>query len=208
VILRILRGRAARDDLERLIEAVRADIDEWATMDAGPAWAQPSFTLLGEGVEFLLASTWSTPEAVVARGGDVSEPRGRLGASGLLHDARAQHYELVLEVSTGPTATCEVVRVSSMELVPRRASAFYERLRGLWDGLVGDVGLVALRVGRRVAPGGEQAIVVSAWETQAALEAATSGGFVGGDDMRTFYAGEPTIEHFTALSISTKPPDA
>jgi hypothetical protein len=209
VILRILRGRATREDLERLMEAVRTDIEAWGRIDAGPAWAQPAFTPQGDDVEFVLASTWTSPEAVLARGGDVSEPRGRLGESGLLHDSRAQHYELVLEVSAEPTARCEVIRLSSIELVPRRASAFYERIRGRWDELVGDVGLVALRVGRRVLPGGEQAVVLGAWETQAALEAATPGGLVGGDEMRTFYAAEPTSELLTALSVApNRPPGA
>jgi hypothetical protein len=206
VILRILRGRAAQDEVERLVDAVRTDVDEWAASDVGPAWALPSFRPAGEEIEFLLASTWPSAESVLNRGGAVSQPRGRLAATGLLEEARAQHYELVLEVSAGTAAPCELLRLSSIELVPKRASAFYERVRQLWDDLVDDVGLVTLRVGRRVASNGEQAVVVSAWESMATLEAATSGGFVGGDGMATFYASEPTIEHFTALPLA--PPGA
>jgi len=201
VILRILRGHVASDDLGRLVDAVRLDLDDWTAIDAGPTWAQPSFRSTGDGAEFLLASLWLSAEAVLAQGGDVSEPRGRLAASGLLRDARAQHYELVLEGAAGPTATCELLRLSSIDLVARRSSAFYEHVRELWDELSRDVGLVALRVGRRVSADGEQAVVISAWETAAALDSATSGGFVGGEEMGAFYASPPVIEHFTALLL-------
>src|SRR5207248_185051 len=114
--------------------------------------AQPAYRTSGDGVEFLLVSTWSDAESVVARGGEVTLPRGRLGASGMLADGRAQHYELVMGISPDNAPSGEVVRLSSTDLVPGRSTAFYERLRHLQDQLVGDAGLVALQAGRRIRP--------------------------------------------------------
>jgi quinol monooxygenase YgiN len=201
MILRILRGRTAEQDLEPLLDAVQADMDDWAAIGAGLLTAQPAYRLQDDALEFLLVSTWTDAEAVLAQGGDVTQPRGRLGASGLLGDGRAGHYELIMSEAREDARPLEVVRLSSIPLVPRRASAFYEELRQVWDALVEDAGLVALHVGRRVEPAVEQAVVVSVWESSAALAAATAGGFIGGSDMSSFYAGEPAIEHFTALSL-------
>jgi hypothetical protein len=201
VILRILRGGARTDDLGRLLEAVRADVDEWGATASGPSSFQAAWRPHGEEIEFLLVSIWPDPEAVLAKGGDISLPRGRLGATGALRDARAEHYELMLDMSYQDDRPCEVVRLSSMALVQRRSSAFYDHVRRLWDDHVVDAGSVALHVGRRTGDDVEQAVVVSIWETAAALEATTSGGFVGGEEMRPFYADEPTIEQFTALDL-------
>ena len=205
MILRILRGRAGRGELEQLLEAVRADIADWAAIDAGLASAQPAFRATGAGIDFLLVSTWSDAEAVIARGGEVTQPRGRLGASGKLRDGRAGHYELVMSATHPDQRRGEVIRLSSIPLIPRRSSAFYEHLRRLWDELVDGAGLVALHVGRRFEADAEQAVVVSVWADAAALEATTSGGFVGGAEMATFYASEPTIEHFTAVDVEGAP---
>jgi quinol monooxygenase YgiN len=199
VILRILRGRAAHDDIPRLLGTIREDADAWGA--AGPISYLPACRPDGDELEFLLVSTWPDAEAVLSLGGEVTRPRGRLGASGGLRQGRAQHYEMMMGVSREDRRPGEIVRLSSIALAPRRSSAFYNEVRRLWDELVGDAGLVALHVGRRVEPDAEQAVVVSVWEAEAALDAATSGGFVGGEDMASFYAGEPTIEHFTALSL-------
>jgi quinol monooxygenase YgiN len=201
LILRILRGRAAEGDLEALVDAMQADIEDWSAIAAGPLSAQPAYRPGDDAVDFLLVSTWTDAEAVLARGGEVTLPRGRLGASGLLKDGRASHYELIMSEARADALPGEVVRLSSMALVPRRASAFYEGVRQLWDALVDDAGLVAMYVGRRVEPEVEQAVVMSVWESAAALEAATSGRFVGGADMASFYAGEPAIEHFAAIPL-------
>jgi hypothetical protein len=201
VILRILRGRARRDDLAPLMAAVRTDIAEWAAIDDSLVSAEPAWRPAGNGVEFLLVSTWSDAESVMSRGGDVSLPRGRVGESGLLEGARAQHFELMMGASRRGPRAGELVRLSTISLVPRRSSAFYEEVRRLWDELVADAAVTAVHVGRRAAPDQEEAVVVSVWESEAALEGATPGGFVGGDGMATFYATEPVIEHFTALAL-------
>jgi len=205
VILRILRGRTAKGDLERLLDAVRDDIEAWSAIDAGLVSAQPAFRPADDGLDFLLVSTWSDAEAVIARGGEVSQPRGRLGESGRLREGHAAHYELVMSSTHPGTRPGEVIRLSSIPLIPRRSSAFYEHLRQLWEGLVDGAGLVALHVGRRFESDAEQAVVVSVWEDTAVLDATTSGGFVGGPEMGAFYASEPTIEHFTALAIDRRP---
>lgn len=206
VILRILRGRTATADLEVLLEAIRDDIEAWSAIDAGPGSAQPAFRPADDGLDFLLVSTWSSAEAVMARGGELTQPRGRLGASGRLREAQAGHYELVMSATHPGSRPGKLIRLSTIPLVARRSSAFYEHLRQLWEGLVEGAGLVALHVGRRFESDAEQAVVVSVWEDAAALDSTTSGGFVGGDAMGAFYASEPTIEHFTALAIDQRPP--
>ena len=167
--------------------------------------SRPAGRRAGAELEFLLVSTWPDAEAVLEKGGEITQPRGRLGASGLLRNARAQHYELMTDMSYEAPRSGEVVRLSSMALIQRRSSAFYDHVRRLRDEYVGDTGLVALHVGRRVGQEVEHAVVVSVWDTAEALEATASGGFVGGEEMRQFYATEPTIEQFTALSVA--PPD-
>jgi quinol monooxygenase YgiN len=205
VILRILRGRTARGDLEGVLDAVRDDIKAWSAIDAGLVSAQPAFRPADDELDFLLVSTWSDAEAVIARGGEVTKPRGRLGESGRLREAHAGHYELVMSSAHPGTRPGEVIRLSSIPLIPRRSSAFYEHLRKLWEELVDGAGLVDLHVGRRFESDVEQAVVVSVWADTAALDATTSGGFVGGEEMGAFYASEPTIEHFTALVLDEDP---
>lgn len=201
MILRILRGGAGPDDLEHLLEAIQADVEDWAVSGGGPLTFQPACRPRGDALDFLLVSTWQDAEAVLAKGGDVTLPRGRLGASARLQEPRAQHYELMLDMTYHEPRPGEVVRLSSMKLIQRRSSAFYDHVRRLWDQFVGDTGLVAIHVGRRVGTEVEHAVVASVWENQEALDATTSGGFVGGDEMREFYASDPTIEHFAALTV-------
>jgi hypothetical protein len=204
VILRILRGRAACDDVPRLLDAVRTDIDDWAAIDAGLLTALPGTRAIGDGVEFLLVSTWRDPESVLARGGEITLPRGRVGSSGLLRDGRAGHYELVMSMTNNTSPTSELIRLSSVVLVPRYSSGFYERVRGIWNELVGDAGLVAIHVGRRFDADHEEATIVSVWDSSQSLDAATSGGFVGGEGMHTYYASEPEIGHFTGLALEPR----
>jgi quinol monooxygenase YgiN len=45
MILRILRGRTAEQDLEPLLDAVQADMDDWAAIGAGLLTAQPAYRL-------------------------------------------------------------------------------------------------------------------------------------------------------------------
>ena len=200
MILRILRGRAGRDDVPRLLDAVRGDIADWAAIDASLLTALPGFRAAGDGIEFLLVSTWTDPEAVLARGGEITLPRGRVAATGILRDVRAEHYELMMTATGCASPHGEIIRLSSVTLVPRYSAAFYERVRALWDELVGDAGLVALHVGRRFAEA-EDATIVSVWDTASSLEAATAGGFVGGEAMRAHYESEPKIDHFTGLML-------
>jgi hypothetical protein len=201
VILRILRGRAGADDAPRLVDAVRRDITDWAAIDSGLLTTLAGYRASADGIEFLLISTWTDPEAVLARGGEITQPRGRVAASGILRDAHAQHYELMMTVTSDVAATGDVIRVSNVVLVPRYATGFYERVRGIWDELVGDAGLVAMHVGRRFEADHEESAIVSVWDSAGSLEAATSGGFVGGEAMHTYYASEPTIDHFTGLTL-------
>lgn len=208
MILRILRGRAQRDDLGRLLEAMHADVEAWAPIAAGPLSFQPAYRELEDGIEFLLVSTWSDAEAVIALGGEITRPRGRLAESGLLDAAGAQHYELMMGMAAEGAGEGQVLRLSSIALEPRRSSAFYAHLRDLWQELVGDAGLVALYAGRRTNEAAEDAVVASVWESEAALEAATDGGYIGGDRMGAFYAAEPTIHHFTALPRHRAEPTA
>jgi len=207
VILRILRGGAARDDLGRLLEAIQVDVEAWARTDSGPKTYQPAWRPRGDEIDFLLVSTWRDAEAVLEKGGEISQPRGKLGSSGVLRGARAQHFELMMDMSYHDARPGEVIRLSSVTLVQRRSSAFYDQIRRLWDQFIGDTGIVALHVGRRTGAEVEHAVVASVWETEAALEATASGGFVGGEEMRQFYASEPIIEHFTALALEPPEPD-
>ena len=204
MILRILRGGAGPDDLEALLEAIQADAEDWTRTGGGPITFQPAWRPRGGDLDFVLVSTWPDAEAVLAKGGDIVLPRGRLGASGRLQRPRAQHYELMLDMTYHEPRPGEVLRLSSMQLVQRRSSAFYDHIRRLWDQFVGDTGLVAMHVGRRVGTEVEHAVVASVWQNQEALDATASGGFVGGDEMRDFYASEPTIEHFAALTVGAQ----
>lgn len=204
MILRILRGRLREDELARALEAVRVDAVEWMALEDGLTSVEPAVREADGQLEFLLVSTWTDAESVIARGGDVVRPRGRLRSSGILRDPRAEHYELMIGLSSGPTRPGCVLRLSTVALVPNRSTAFYERVRALWDVLVVDAGLVALHVGRRVAAGGDEAVVISIWDDRGALDGATSGGFVGGEEMAAFYRTEPVIEHFTLAALEPR----
>lgn len=207
MILRIVRGRFRVHDRDRVVQYIREDV-LGGTGLPGMTSFQPAIRE-GEGdLEFLVVSTWTDLDAVLATGAVrksvVAVPR----MMEVLLEPRAEHWELMTQAASALPVQHAILRLSTVTLNPVRAAAFYERVRSLWDALVADAGLIAMVVGRRVDPKGDSAIVVSAWDGPESLAAATSEGFVGGASMAEFYASEPRIEHFDALPVAQPLGDA
>lgn len=201
MILRTVRGRVQAEDRDRVVQYIREDVLDGAGLP-GMTSFQPAIREGEDGLEFLVVSTWSDLDAILATGAVrnsvVAVPR----MMQILREPRAEHWELVSHAATSLPVEQAILRLSTVTLDPLRAAAFYERVRSLWDALVAGAGLLAVVVGRRVDPRGESAIVVSVWDGPESLAAATSEGFVGGASMAQFYTSVPQIEHFDALPIA------
>ena len=201
MILRIVRGRLAVADRDRAVRYIREDVLAPAAGIPGMTSFQPAVREGTDDLEFLVVSTWTDLDAVMATGAVRETVMAVPRMKEIVLEPTAEHWELMMHAASPLPVQQAILRLSTVTLEPRHATAFYERVRMLWDALVGGAGLLAVVVGRRVDEGGESAIVVSVWDGAGSLAAATTEGFVGGSSMAEFYTSEPRIEHFEALPI-------
>lgn len=200
MILRIVRGRVHASAPETGIESIRDVVWRTAPRLEGAHVIRAATREIDAGLELVVASTWEDIEAVASRGPDLSTSLAMQDIRDLVAEARASHFELIIDTASGRPAAGSILRLSIITLAPNRSTAFYERVRDLGTAFVNDDRLVGLHVGRRFDEAIEQVAVVSVWESQAALDEAASGGFVGGEDMGVFYVDAPAIEHFTVVA--------
>lgn len=201
MILRVVRGRLAVGDRDRAVRYIQEDVLALPAGIPGMTSFQPAVREGTDDLELLVVSTWTNLDAVLATGAVREAVLAVPRMKEVLLGPTAEHWELMMHAASMLPVQHAILRLSTVTLEPRHAAAFYERVRTLWDALVGGAGLLAVVVGRRVDEAGESAIVVSVWDGAESLAAATSDGFVGGSSMSEFYASEPRIEHFDALPI-------
>ena len=211
MILRVLRGRVIEGEESRLARFVRDEAVPQALTISGLQSLQPAIRDTGMGSELVVVSTWTGFDDLTAAGRDFDSPIGMRGAAPMLADSRAEHYELVIGEARSMPLREAKLRLTRIPIKANAESAYYETVRRWADRLLDESGLVAFSLGRRVIGRQDEIVAVQVWEDEAALrEAAGSdvGKPMGEAELSQFWAADPAIEHFDALTAIDPRPNA
>jgi PAS domain-containing protein len=211
VILRLLRARVKEGEGERLHRYIRDEAVAHALRIPGLRSCQPAIRTTESGAEFLLASTWAGFDDLVAADRDLDRSVSLPGAGSMLTDSHAEHYELVIgDARTMPMHAARL-RLTRILIRPNVQTAYYEAVRRWSDRLLDDAGMVAFTLGRRVVGRQDEIVAVQLWQDEEALRDAAGKDLErprGGEVLSEFWAADPTIEHFEALTSIEPQPNA
>lgn len=212
MILRVFRGAVDSTDEEALITFVRDTALPSALRIPGLLSFQPAIRRIGSTFEFVLASTWTDFDAMLATRRDLDTPIAMPpGAEHLVGRGHADYYEFVAGNGRGLPLTTARLRLTHVALAPNQEAAYFARSRDLADELLDEAGMVAFLQGRRSIDGRVEAVAISVWEGDDAIDAAVGGAPVGlldGGSTGTYYAAAPTRETFDALTVAPARGDA
>jgi PAS domain-containing protein len=211
MILRVLRARVINGEEARLARFVRDEAVPQALTIAGLQSLQPAIRETRMGHELVVVSTWTGFEDLSAAGRDFDSPLGMPGVAPMLADSRAEHYELVIGQARSMPLSQAKLRLTRIPIRPNAESAYYDTVRGWADRLLDETGLVAFSLGRRVVGRQDEIVAVQVWQDEAALQEAAGDDVekpMGGPELSQFWAADPAIEHFDALTAVDPRPDA
>jgi len=225
VIIRLLRGRVAAGDEGNLTRFVRDEAVARALKVPGLMSFQPAIrqaepdgasesgtgTASEPGIEVVMVSTWAGFDEMSAAGLGVGQPLVIPELSPLLVDSRAEHYELVLGEARAMPLRQAKLRLTHIPIKPNHESAYYAAVRPWAERLLDQTGLVSFTLGRRVVGRRDEIVAVQMFEDEAALRDAAGSDIqqpMGRRELSEFWAGEPVIEHFDALTAIEPRPDA
>lgn len=211
MILRVLRARVIDGESPRLLRFIRDEAVANALAIPGLLSLQPAVRETANGSELVIVSTWTGFEEMTAAGADIDSPLSMPGAAEMLEGARADHYELVLGEARAMPLRQAKLRLIRIPIKPNAESAYYAAVRTWADRLMDRSGLIAFTLGRRIV--GRQDAIVAAmlWQDEAALRDAAGADLerpMGGPELSQFWAADPLIEHFDALTAVDPRPDA
>jgi PAS domain-containing protein len=211
MILRVLRARVIAGEEARFVQFVRDAVVGRALQVPGLVSLQPAVRESPDGLELAIVSTWGDFDDLVAAGRDLNAPLGAFGTPPVLTDSHADHYELVIgEARTMPLREAKL-RLTSIPIRPNAEAAYYEAVRRWADRLLDETGLVAFSLGRRVVGRQDHIVAAMIWQDEAALLDVAGTDVdrpMGGGELSEFWAAEPMIEHFDALTAIDPRPDA
>jgi PAS domain-containing protein len=195
-----------------LRQLVREEAVARALQTPGLMSFQPAIRETPTGPELLIASTWNGFDELTALGRDLDRPVALPTSEPLLTESRAEHYELVIgEARTLPLREAKM-RLTRIPIKPGAESAYYAAVRDWSERLLDDAGMVAFALGRRVVGRQDEIVAVQVWQDEAALREAAGGADVdqpmGGPELSRFWAADPAIEHFDALTATEPSPNA
>lgn len=211
MILRVLRARVIPGQEARLQQFIRDDAVGIALQAPGLVSLQPAVRETRAGVEFVIVSTWTGFEDLTAAGRDLDAPLMIPGADSMLADSHAEHYELVIGEARSMPLREARLRMTRIPIRPNAESQYYEAVRRWADRLLDETGMVAFSLGRRVAGRQDEIVAVQVWQDQAALVDAAGPDVdkpIGASELSRFWAADPSIEHFDALTAIDPRPDA
>ena len=211
MILRVLRAHVIDGESPRLLRFIRDEAVAKALAIPGLQSLQPALRETRAGIELVIVSTWSGFEDMTAAGRDLDEPLSMPGAAPMLADAHAEHYELVLgEVRAMPLRQAKL-RLIRIPIKPNAESAYYAAVRKWADRLMDESGLIAFTLGRRIVGRQDDIVAAMLWQDEAALRDVAGSDLdrpMGGPELSHFWAADPSIEHFDALTAIEPRPDA
>jgi PAS domain-containing protein len=211
MILRVLRARVIAGEEERLAHFVRDEAVAAALQVPGLLSFQPAVRETKAGLELVLVSTWTDFADLAAAGRDLDAPLAMRGAEPMLTDGHAEHYELVIGEARAMPLREAKLRLTRLPIRLNTEAAYYEAVRAWADRLLDQSGLVAFSLGRRVVGRQDDIAAVMIWQDEAALRDAA--GFdidrpMGESELAAFWAADPSIEHFDALTATEPSADA
>jgi PAS domain-containing protein len=211
LILRVLRARVIAGEEERLARFVRDEAVANALKVPGLLSFQPAVRKSRAGTELVIVSTWRDFEDLAAVARDLDTPLLVPDAALMLADSHAEHYELVIGEARAMPLREAKLRLTRIPIRPNVESSYYEAVR-LWaDRLLDEAGMVAFSLGRRVVGRQDEIVAAQIWQDEAALREAAGSDLarpMGGPELSGFWAAEPAIEHFDALTAIEPRPNA
>jgi PAS domain-containing protein len=211
MILRILRARVLPGEEERLRQFVRDEAVAQALRADGLLSFQPAIRETPAGTELVVVSTWNDYADIGARGSDLNAPLSVPGAASMLIDSRAEHYELVIGEARAMPLREAKLRLTRIPIRRNMEAAYYGAVRRWSDRLLDEAGMVAFSLGRRVVGREDEIVAAQVWQDEAAIREAAGADVeapMGQDELAGFWASEPKIEHFDALTAVEARPDA
>lgn len=172
---------------------------------------QPATRETGAGVELVIVSTWTGFEDLAAAGRDLDRPVSIPDADTMLADSHAEHYELVIGTSRSMPLREAKLRLTRIPIRPNAEAQYYEAVRRWSDRLLDESGMVAFSLGRRVVGRQDDIVAVQIWQDAAALRDVAGAELdkpMGASELSRFWAAEPSIEHFDALTAIEPSADA
>ena len=211
MILRVLRARVIQGEEARVAAFVRDDAVAHALTLPGLLSFQPAVREDRGGTELVIVSTWSGFEELTASGGDLDRPITMPAVESMLINSHAEHYELVIGESRSLPLRQAKLRLTRIPIKPNTESAYYDTVRGWADRLLDETGLVAFSLGRRVVGRQDEIVAVQIWQDAAALRDVAGTDIkkpMGERELSRFWAADPAIEHFDALTAIEPRPNA
>ena len=211
MILRVLRARVADGQSPRLLRFIRDEAVAQALAVPGLLSLQPAVRESSAGLELVIVSTWAGFEDMAAAGASLDEPLAMPGAASMLTDTRAEHFELVLGEARAMPLREAKLRLIRIPIKPNAESAYYAAVRRWADRLLDETGLIAFTLGRRMIGRQDDIVAAMLWQDEAALRDVAGADLnqpMGGAELAQFWAAEPVIQHYDALTAVDARPDA
>jgi PAS domain-containing protein len=211
MILRVFRARVITGEEGRLARFVRDEAVATALQVPGLLSFQPAVRETLSGAELVIVSTWSGFEDLTAAGRDLDAPLAAPTLAAMLTDGRAEHYELVIgEARSMPLRTAKL-RLTRIPIRPNAEAAYYDAVRKWADRLLDESGMVAFSLGRRVIGRQDEIVAAQVFQDEAALVEMAGADIarpMGERELSAYWAADPAIEHFDALTALEARPDA
>ncbi|HYK94539.1 MAG TPA: PAS domain-containing protein [Candidatus Dormibacteraeota bacterium] len=188
----------------RLAQVVRDEAMVHGLRIPGLLSFQPAVRETEAGTELVIVSTWSGFDQIAAAGPDLDAPLTIPGAASMLAGSRAEHYELVIGEARAMPLREAKLRLIRIPIRVNAEAAYYVAVRTWAEELLDTTGLVAFSLGRRVVGRGDQILAAMLWEDEAALVDAVGSDLdkpMGAAELSQFWAADPAIEHFNALTV-------
>jgi PAS domain-containing protein len=211
MILRLLRAKVKAGEEARLERFIREDAVGPALQTPGLLSFQPATRETPEGLELLIASTWVGFDDLLRNGRSLDEPLTVAGAMPMLGPSRAEHFELVIGEALAMPLRAAKLRLTRIPIVPGIESTYYATVRQWADRLLDEHGMVAFSLGRRVSGRQDEIAAVQVFEDEEALQQLAGDDIqqpIGQEELSRFWAAEPSIEHFDALTATEARPSA
>lgn len=169
MILRLLRASMRPEDVPTVVAALRADADEARAWQGMVSWTH-GIRHDGGLVHGLTVSVWSDYDALLrVSGGRPNRDVSDVSQTGLLRDVSAEHYELTEPHEVTDVAPhAEVLGVVWGTIRPNVESAVHEMVRSIRP-TVSAAGVGGLYIGRRVARGRTEIVVIAPWRDRLSL---------------------------------------
>lgn len=207
----MLRARVIAGEEARLARFVRDEAVANALKVPGLLSFQPAVRQSRAGTELVIVSTWTGFDDLAAVARDLDTPLLIPDAELMLADSHAEHYELVIGEARAMPLREAKLRLTRIPIKPNVEASYYEAVRQWADRLLDEAGMVAFSLGRRVVGRQDEIVAAQIWQDEAALREAAGSDIarpMGGPELSSFWATEPAIEHFDALTAIEPKPNA